>query len=51
MLDLDYCLRSSLEQVEGKAAAARSPAVRKAYLDLAEHYRARLKFAPVMLKN
>jgi hypothetical protein len=50
MLDLDYSLRNSLENVERKAAAARSPAAKKAYLDLAEHYRARLRFAPGPVK-
>lgn len=51
MLDLDYCLRTSLENVERKAAAARSPAVKKAYLDLADHYRSRLRFSPGLVKT
>lgn len=51
MLDLDYCLRSLLENVEIKAAAARSAAVRKAYQDLAEHYRSRLKLTPGLIRT
>jgi hypothetical protein len=50
MFDIhDYLLRS-LELFESKAAGAASPGLRKAYLDLADHYRSRLKNAPSLIK-
>ena len=36
-------LLRSIEAVEAKAAAAGSEALRQAYLDLADHYRSRLR--------
>ena len=50
MFDIqDYLLRS-IELFESKAAAAASPALKRAYLDLADHYRSRLKNAPSLIK-
>jgi len=46
MHELQRSLLRSLEAVEAKAAAAASPALRRAYLDLADHYRSRLKQVP-----
>ena len=36
-------LLRSIEAVEAKAAAAGSDSLRRAYLDLADHYRSRLR--------
>lgn len=46
MHELQRGLLRSLEAVEAKAAAAASPTLRQAYLDLADHYRSRLKQVP-----
>lgn len=50
MHDIHEYLLRSIELVEAKGAAAVSPALKKAYLDLADHYRSRLNNAPRPLK-
>lgn len=51
MLGVEDYLRQALASAERKAATVDSPAARRAYLDLVDHYRVRLMRVPAVMKG